>query len=73
MNVVGVNSSIQNDYSNFLLMMYINRNNVDINALLDYKPYYDKLGIIVDTTTSYDEYHTVLNNLANLTCENTSK
>ena len=73
MNVVGVNTTIQNEYNNFVLMIYINRNNVDINALLEYKPFFDKLGIIVDTTTSYGEYNTLLGTLNNLTCENTSK
>lgn len=73
MSVVGTNSTIQNEYNNFVLMMYINKTSIDIEALLEYKPYFDKLGILIDKTSSYDEYHTILNNLSNLSCENTSK
>lgn len=70
LKIIGINSTIENDYNNFILTMYINMNNVDMSALLSNKELFDNLGITVGNYLSYDEYHSLL---TNYTCEKTSK
>ena len=74
LNILGYNSTIQNEYSNFLLLMYLNYENLDKNTLVSNNTYFDNLYMVVSDVTTYNEYYNLLmNKYNNIECKDTSK
>lgn len=70
MEVLGIDSTIQNDISNFTLMLFVNNTNLDVQNLQTYKANYEQLNMSIEGSTNLDEYITLLaNKYQNYTCE----
>jgi hypothetical protein len=61
MGVLGIDSTIQNDITNFTLMLFVNNSNLDIQNLQTYKPNYEQLNIAIESITNVEEYSILLN------------
>lgn len=74
LKVLGIESTIQGGYNDFLFIMYINMTNTDISTLLNYKETYEKLGIVIENTNNYTEYNNILHTIhSSIKCEKISK
>lgn len=70
MNVLGIDSTIQNDITNFTLMLFVNNKNLDIQNVQTYKANLDALNLTIEGVTNINEYNILLNNkYQSITCE----
>ena len=73
LSVNGFNGTIQNEYTNFLLMMYLNED-LDYQTLSSNSTYFNDLYLVLSNVTTYSEYNTLLlNKYNNIKCIDTSK
>lgn len=61
LNVLGINATLQNEYTNFTLVLMLTINSYDATALAENQQFLDELNIVIANETSLDNYNNLLN------------
>ena len=60
-DILGLDKSLQNEYTNFTLMLMYQINSIDMTKLSTFQSYVDELNIVINNNTSVDAYVDLLN------------